>query len=224
MSGSDAGNVPSYAPYDPASPDPALAPYAAELQQRDRNAPIRVADFGVFSLAMHLGFTRVTYQAEYRTTDDLYFWITDLHAQRIGEALTPALEHFCLALTRCENDGYRRIADHAHPTVRLEELIIAHKTADEETPASCRDLAYLATTLRVKLLRLWTAEYEPGALDALADELQRLGNTTLVKIDVCDISKQEPDDVLHHPALDALTAANLDAAGEPPPRSLIGDL
>lgn len=224
MSEPDPGAVPSYEPFNPQAPDELLVPYIDELKHRDRNAPITLADFGVFSLAMHLGFTRVTYQAEYRTTDNMYFWITDLHAQRIGEVLTPALEHFGLQLTRCENDGYRRIADHAHPTVQLEELIISHKTADEETPASCRDLAYLTTKLKVKLLRLWTAEYEDGALDALAGELRTLGNTTLVKVDVCDVTKDEPDDVIRHAALDALVAANLAAAGEEPPRSVIGDL
>jgi hypothetical protein len=220
----DPGPVPSYDPFNPQAPDEALVAYLEELKHRDRNAPITLADFGVFSLAMHLGFTRVTYQAEYRTTDDAYFWITDLHAQRIGEVLTPALEHFGLQLTRCEHDGYRRIADHAHPTVQLEELLISHKTADEETPDSCRDLAHLVTMLKVKLLRLWTAEYEDGALDALADELRALGNTTLVKIDVCDLTKAEPDDVIHHEALDALVAANLTASGDEPPRSVIGDL
>jgi hypothetical protein len=226
VTGPDPDNTPSYDPYDTAAPaPPELAPYLEELARRDRNAPVALADFGVFSLGMHLGFTRVTYQAEYRTTDNAYFWITDLHAQRIGEVLTPALEHFCLALTRCESDGYRRIADHAHPTVQLEELIIAHKTADEESPATCRDLAYLATKLKVKLLRVWCAEYEPGALDALADELTALGNATLLKIDVCDVTKPEPDDVIHHPALEALTAANCVAAGvESGPRSMIGDL
>lgn len=224
MTDPDPHAVPSYNPFDPQAPDPDLHPYIQELPRRDRNAPITLADFGVFSLAMHLGFTRVTYQAEHRTTDNAYFWITDLHAQRIGEVLTPALEHFCLQLTRCEHDGYRLIADHAHPTVQLEELIISHKTGDEETPESCRALAYCATKLRVKLLRLWCAEYEPGALDALAAELAALQNTTLVKVDVCDITKSEPDDVIHHPALDALVAANLAAAADEPPRSVIGDL
>ncbi len=219
-----ADDVPSYNPFDPAAPTAELQAYFDELQGRDRNAPITLADFGVFSLAMHLGFTRVTYQAEYRTTDRAYYWITDLHAQRIGEVLTPALEHFVLQLTRCEHDGYRRIADHAHPTVQLEELIISHKTGDEETPDSCRDLAYCVTKLRVKLLRLWCAEYEPGALDALAEELTALGNTTLLKADVCDITRSEPDDVLRHPALEALTAANCVVAGAEPPHSLIGDM
>ena len=206
-----------YEPFDPAR----HGKLAEELEDRiahleafhgmDEQCNVQATSFTAFTFLLQRGRPRVTYSSYAVQAPDgsrYMFWLTNRHAELIGRALVPTLKTFRLEITRLEDDGFTVMAGAARDGLALEELIVPHCSGDEVSVVAARGLARLATKLRAGTLRLWAREFDPGSLDALADELARLGNETLETVDVCDTSKEEPHDAVDHPALAALAARN----------------
>lgn len=201
-------SIPDYRLFDPQRVSAEEKGALEQLAAMDKDRPLTVRGFTFFSLVVQQGFRRVNYAAETRETDNAYFWITNQHAEQIGRALKPTLKSWALQLTTFEGDGFDRICDLIAPGVHIEEVTIAHKSADEVTPKEAAGLARMITKLHTQTLHLWAGEYAPGALDVLAEALVRMGNRHLVEADVCDVSKPEPEDRIRHPHLEAVISRN----------------
>lgn len=172
-----------------------------------RDAPFTVRNFTVFSMVLQHGFRHVTYASHLLESGHMY-WLTDEHAEAIGQALLPGLHYLGLLLTRPQGRGFQRMADRIEEGVTVEELLIKHESGDEVTILEAEGVVELATCLKARTLHLWAAEFEPGALDALCDALIVADNETLIEIDVCDLTKPEPEDQIPLPALTVLLARN----------------
>jgi len=185
--------------------------FAEALARRPRGEWLTANEFTTFSAVIAFGFKQVCYESQLYEMDQgtALFWITDLHAEMIGKALAGAtLDSFMLTLTRLEHeDGFDRTIEESFGA-SVGELTISHKSGDEETPASMQSIARLAHHLGCRRLAIWAAEYEDGSLAALAAELTRLENRSIVELDICDVSLPEPDDQLSHPDLEAFLARN----------------
>jgi hypothetical protein len=168
------------------------------------------ADFSRFALLNEIGWGQIFYES-HLIQGGMMYWMTDVHAEAIGRALRPTLKYLRLDLTMPEGDGFTVMANAASAELRLEKLCVAHRAADAVTQSEARGLARLATKLGVTSLSLWAAEFDEGALDALAEELALLGNTRLKEVDICDLTKEEPDDKVTHVGLTELVQRNAKA-------------
>lgn len=111
-------------------------------------------------------------------------------------------------MTTFEGRALQILSENVAEGVQIDELVISHKSADEVDEAEVIGLAHLATKLKLKKLRLWAAEYDPGVLDKLAALLEELGNKSLIMIDVCDITLPEPNDQIKHDGLNKIVQRN----------------
>ena len=202
-----------YNPYDPERPTPAQRELLVQLENMRAARNIKdddwltVAGFDNFAMMTAMGRPRLCYDS-HLIAGGLMFWLTDAHAKAIGQALRPSLKALRLNLTRPQEDGFTLMAGAVAPGVKISELYISHRSGDEVTATEARGIARLAGRLACETLHVWAGEFDPGALDALADELGKLGNKTLRAADVCDVSKPEPEDRIIHPGLRALAEAN----------------
>ena len=202
-----------YVPFDPATMQELERDVRDMLEHRRAfhgltdDSWMSVSDFTRFSLLNHLGWKRVGYES-FLIEGGMMFWMTDVHAEAVGRALRPGLKALRLDLTTLAGDGFTVMANAAPAGVQLDELYVAHRSGDGITATETRGLARLVTKLRVRTLHLWASEYDPGALDELAAELGRLGNASLQEVDVCDLSKGEPNDRIVHAGLEAIVKAN----------------
>jgi hypothetical protein len=204
---SPAGLTRLYDPNRPGEVQPGDHEILEQLRPLDREEPYTLRGLLPFSMAVRLGFKRLTYDA--RTRDDgALFWITDEHARLLGAALTASLEQFGLMFTTFAGDGLGLVAEGMADGVTLGDVTIAHKTGDEVTETEATGLGRLLTRTRTRTVHLWAAEFTPGALDAFERTLVTLGNRTLEEADICDVSKPEPEDRIHHPGIAALVARN----------------
>lgn len=181
--------------------------FVRELASRNRRDPVTVRGFARLSLLVQHGFEHVGYDSHV-LEDGCLFWITDAHAAAIGGCLSASLRSFHLSLTTFAGEGFDVMTEAASDDVELDKLVIHHRSGDEVTVEEARGLARLVTKLRVRNLSVWALEYESDALDALATELERVNNETLTGIDICDLTRAEPDDRVLVPVLDALIAKN----------------
>jgi hypothetical protein len=164
-------------------------------------AILTVSSFGHFALLNEIGWKRIRYES-FRLESGHMYWMTDEHAAAIGRALRPTVKHLRIDLTTLAGDGFSVMADNLEAELALDYLCIAHRSGDAVTPMEAHGLARFATWTAASSLSLWASEFEPGALDALADELGSMENASLKEIDVCDLSKQEPEDKILHPRLE----------------------
>ena len=202
-----------YAYPDLMNPDPEYIQSFIQLDNTPRSGQLSLKPYAVFAAAVALGFEKVHYAAESRPSDGAFYWISKEHGQQIGRALRPSLREWGLSLTMFEEGAAEALVAAAPEGIRLDELTISHKSGDEVTVSEARAVAQLAHKLGAATLHLWAGEFDPGSLDALAAELESLGNTTLTTADICDVSRPEPEDVIHHPALLALVAKNRERLG-----------
>jgi hypothetical protein len=168
---------------------------------------LTVSSFGHFALLNEIGWKRIRYES-FRLKTGHMFWMTDEHAAAIGRAVRPSLKHLRIDLTTLAGDGFSVMADNLEAELALEHLCIAHRSGDPVTPMEGHGLGRFATWTRAASLSLWASEFEEGALDALADELGDQENASLKEIDVCDLRKEEPDDKILHPSLEAYLHRN----------------
>ncbi len=197
-----------YRIFDPNRVSPQEARVQARLEALDRGQPLTIRGFTAFSMAVIMGFRRINYAAETRESDGAFVWLSGDHARAIGTTLRPSLESLGLQCTTFEPGALEVMAEAVPEGVQIDELIIAHKSADEVTQGEVTGLASLVTRLGTHVMRLWAAEYDPGVLDLLASELRRRENRTLVDADICDISLPEPTDRIRNPAVETFLAAN----------------
>lgn len=111
-------------------------------------------------------------------------------------------------VTMFEGKAVHIMAENVADGVQIDELTISHKSGDEVTVEEATGLARLATKLGVKTLHVWAGEYDDGALDKMAETFEELGNKTLTKIDVCDVTQPEPEDKIEHDGLNLLVGKN----------------
>lgn len=168
------------------------------------------ADFSRFALLNEIGWGQLFYES-HLIEGGMMYWMTDIHAEAIGRALRPTLKYLRLDLTMLAGDGFTLMANAASAELRLETLCIAHRAADAVTSSEARGLARLVTKVGVASLSLWAAEFDEGSLDALAEELGLLRNTGLKAVDICDLTKSEPDDKVTHLGLIELVQRNAKA-------------
>jgi hypothetical protein len=198
--------------YEPDQMQPGDRQLLEQLEPLDRGKPYTLRGILFFSMAVKRNFKRLTYDA--RTRDDgAFFWITDEHARLLGAALTKSLDQFGLLLTTFAGDGLGLIGDTLAEGVTLDEVTIAHKSADEVTTTEATGFGRLLTRARTRVVHLWAAEFVNGALDELERTLGTLGNQTLEEADICDISKPEPEDRIHHSGIEGLVARVLVVSG-----------
>jgi hypothetical protein len=188
-----------------------LAPLARQLiaVPEDIRAvkAVIISHFPAFSLAVSLGYKKLTYNALTGGSGSGHFyWIDKEHAALIGQALLLGthFEYFGIEFTTVANGQcWKTMADEAE-SISVDELCIYHKSGNEETPETCAALAYLCTKLKVQTFHLWCADFEAGSIDAFVKGLEELGNTTLQTIDICDICKPKPNNIV----LDKFVARN----------------
>jgi hypothetical protein len=172
---------------------------------------ISVKGFTRFSAVVESGWPAVTYASHLidgPDNEELMFWMTDRHAEMIARALRPTLRILGLELTRLERDGFGAMAAALPTGLRIAELYVIHRSGDEVTRLEGRGLARLVAGLGTQTLHLWAAEYERGALEALTEELERLGSSSLTKVDICDVSKTAPADKVTHRELETILRRN----------------
>lgn len=191
-----------------------LAPLARQLIEAPEEVrlgrPVKLSHFPAFSFAASLGFKHLNYVATTGGAGTGHFYCIDQnHAGFIGRALAGKnLDYLGIEFTTVAiGDCWRTLADQAEGA-SICELCIAHKSADEETPETCKALAYLVTKLKIQKFHLWSAEFEPQSVDAFADEIEALKNTTLQVVDICDVSKSPPEDEIRHSKLNDIVARN----------------
>lgn len=178
------------------------------LRKRDINEPVSVRGFTTFSMALTEGFWRINYEAHVRPSDGAFYWIDRQHARQIGRVLTRDLEYLGLELTTTEEGGFGVLTEEAASDIRIREMVISHRSADEVKTSEAGDLARFISKVRTRLFRLWAAEYEPGALETFQDVLLSVDNPFLEELDVCDIRRPEPEDRIELPRLAQLLARN----------------
>jgi len=203
-----------YRLHDPDHLGPCEEEALRHLAWFDHDEPFCLGGFTVFSMAVQLGFRRLTYESQ-RLDSNHYFWITDEHARMIGRALAPSLRYWGLVLTTFAGRGFDLICNNTADEVQIAEVLIKHTSGDEVTVTEARGLARLVTKLGSRTVHLWAVEYDPGAVDALCQTLLELDNKTIVELDVCDTSRPEPEDQIALPAIDDLLARNAAATGIP---------
>lgn len=171
-----------------------------------------LSHFPLFRLASGLGFKRLTYSALTGGAGlGQSYWIDQEHASLIGSTISHkdfdflSIEFTTVATSKC----WRMLADKAEGAI-VRELCISHKSRDEETRETCAALAYLCTKLRVQDFRLLAADFEDGSIDAFAECLAEMDNTTLQAIDIRDFSKSYPYDRISHAQLDEFVISNRD--------------
>jgi len=172
-----------------------------------RDSPCTVRSFTVFSMMLQFGFTQVTYASHVLESGHLY-WITDAHAEMIGRALLPGLSYLGILLTRCEGQGFQIMTAHIEEHVQIDEVLVKHESGDEVTLTEAVGAAQLVTKVGARSFHHWAAEFDPGAIEAFCDTLLVADNRTLCELDICDITKAEPDDRIEVPALAGLLARN----------------
>lgn len=195
-------------PYDPDHEVALDATLRQQLAGKPLDEPLSVRGLRVFTFCLHQGCKRVNYEAHVRPSDGAFFWITNDHAAAIGRALRGSLRAFGLSLTTFEPGAAARLVDSVEAGTRIDEVTFAHKSGDEVTEEEARAFAGLITRVGARIAHLWAGEFDPGSLDVLAAELQRLKNTTVTELDVCDVSLPEPEDRLVHAGLETLAARN----------------
>lgn len=171
-----------------------------EEHRENKTFTISQADFPFFSLAASLGFKKLTYNAH---------GIDREHAARIGQALSRKhLDYFAIEFASVESSGWRALANAAEGTT-VRELCIVHKsTGGDETRETCEELAYLCTNINAQMFRLMSSKFEEGSVNAFAECLAELDNTTLQEVDIRDISKPHPSDQITHSQLDEFVLSN----------------
>lgn len=195
-------------PYDPENPTALDQRVTAQVRSLERSEPITIRGFRPFTLLLAEGFTHICYAAEVDPASGQVFWITEEHAQRLGRSLERPMRNFSLNLTTFEGAGAILMADAVPESTRIDEVIFSHKSADEVTHEEARGFARLVTRVQARAAHLWAGEFDPGSLEVLHEELVRLGNHTLMDLDICDITRPEPEDRIHDEALEALTQGN----------------
>lgn len=209
-----------YRAFDPSHPTPADQEDLRILSSLDREKPFVITGFTRFSIALHLGFRRLTYSSA--STSRGYFWINSTHAEHLGRLLqgggtTPPrnMAYLCISMTMFEAGGaVDRLVNtiSVAPTPIIDELCIKHVSGDEATIEEAEGLARLVTCLRVRIFHWWSGEFDYGAVDAFCVEMERLNNTSLVEHDVCDVSQEAPNDRIVPEKLENLVLRNRAAA------------
>ena len=64
------------------------------------------------------------------------------------------------------------------------------------------------TKLKTKTFHLWAGEFDPGSLEEFCHTMHKTDNKTLVTLDICDVSKPEPEDQILLPQIDSLIERN----------------
>lgn len=196
-----------YRPYDPADPTDAEISVLRQLAWHPVADPLTVRGFGVFSMVLSLGYRKVTYETHALESGHL-FWLTDEHADAIGRVMEPGMDFLGLVMTTLAGDGFSVLSEAIVKKVTIPEVLVKHTSGDEVTPLEAAGLAKLVTRLEVRTFSLWAGEFHPDALDQLVDVLTELDNRTLQVLDVCDMTRPEPDDQIPVPRLDELLARN----------------
>lgn len=188
----------------------------AHLAMSNKGQWLTCSDFTVLQIMFHLGCRRVGYQSQVYPLPEggsALFWITAAHARALGRVWR-STDAFRLDLTRFEEPGGMDvITEHLAPDVTCGELIVAHRSGDEESPASMAAIARLGHRLGCRRLVVWAAEYEPGSLAALGRTLSELGNETVTDIECRDLTLAEPDDRVGDSEIDAFLAGRRQRAG-----------
>jgi hypothetical protein len=200
------GRADRYWTYDPLRALMSGRAFARHAESLDRQRSLTVRGFEQFNVLLQLGFERVGYES-HKLPDGCMFWISDEHAAAIGRNLT-SLKSFHLALTTFEGAGFDMMTEALRDDVRIDELVINHRSADGVTLNEATGLARLVTALGCRKLSWWAHEYEPGTLDAFGETLAQLGNETLEHADICDTSLEEPNDVITPAAVVARVEQN----------------
>jgi hypothetical protein len=180
----------------------------AEFKDKDKSKPIMLYAYRTFSIAVHLGFQRVTYATQVHETNSAYFGISKHRAYKIGQALTKNMKFFGIELTTTEENAFMILSDEIINGISTDEVCIAHKSLDEVTTLEAIGIARIITKLRSKSVHIWASEYEEGSLDSFCDELSSLNNNYLLEYDICDISKEEPEDKIIIARLDDFLSKN----------------
>lgn len=199
--------LPVYTPFNALAIAPQEAEWLRHLDGMPRAQTVSLLGFGLFSMALQLGFERITYRA-YQHPNGSYFWINGDHATAIAAAVTRPMASLTLELTTFAPGAATVLAARSQPQVQVEELCFAHRSADGVTLEEALALATLVNRWQVRWVRWWAAEFVPGAIDAFCDALYDADNRALRAYDLCDLTRPEPDDRMDVPALEALTSLN----------------
>ncbi|MDM8542499.1 hypothetical protein QUF90_15595 [Desulfococcaceae bacterium HSG9] len=180
----------------------------AEVKNTDKSKPIMLNEYRIFSMAVHLSFQRLTYATQVHETNGTYFGISKHRAYKIGQALTNNMKYFGLELTTTEENAFMILSDEIKDGISIDEVCIVHKSLDEVTTLEAIGIAKIITKLRSKSIHIWAGEYEEGALGGFCDELSSLNNNSLIEYDICDTSKEEPEDKIIIAQLDDFLSKN----------------
>ncbi len=198
--------------FDSRAPTSEQRRYLAHLATQDRGTPIKADVLWLVELLVQRGFERVTYESQWVTLDSgpgrAIYWITEEHARALAAVLGGhTLAHFGLCLSTWQPGAIEAFADALEqPSTVVDELTVSHRTGDEVTVSMAIAWARIVTRLAVRSFHLWAAEFDAGALEALAKGLAE--NQQLCDLDVCDTTKPEPVDKIPIVELDPILEAN----------------
>lgn len=197
----------SYLPWDPESAGGDWDRLLSKLAYRSTAEGLIISGFVPLTIALHMGFDRVTYESHLLDSGYMY-WFREDHARALGQVLVKPMPYFGLVMSTTDGDALSELSTAMPASTRIDELLLKHTTADEVSAVEARGLARWATKARVKTLHLWAGEYDGDALDALSEELLRLDNASLCELDVCLTTLPEPEDRQILPAIDSLLERN----------------
>lgn len=189
------------------------------LKEYDFDSPLRLSYFPALSQAIYLGFKNLTY-ISHHLPDGRIFWITAEHAKAIGKTLVRNMDFLGLELSCFQPGAAKMIASAISTNVSINEICIAHKTADEVTKEEAAAIGDLLVRCSTRVVHIWAGDFENHALDLLVKSLKSGGSTALVMADICNVSIAEPQDRIRHAPLESLLEKNRRSAG--PFTSLLG--
>lgn len=199
--------------FDPNHPHKEDAELKEVLKGSNPDEPQNIFYLPLFSMAIHMGFKKVSYSS-HNLPDGRFFAMTTDRCEAFGQSITRDLQFLGLELT-CFLPGTAQFIERGidHNEVdgvfpQVYELLFAHKSGDEVTIEEATAFARIIHKLNVRIAHLWAGEFDGGSLDALSTTLNDLGNKSLCLADICDVSEAEPDDRVRHPGIEELVQNN----------------
>lgn len=165
--------------------------------------------FSLIDMAFHMKHPLICYESHIFPRPDkpnLFYWVTEKHASALGQTIR-STDGFRLDLTCFKSEkAHRLFGLNIPPDVRIKSLIIVHRSGDEESKVSMHIWGLIAHQLKLKRLRIESAGFEIGALDALHNCLVEQENTSLEIIQMQTLRK--PKASLTHSGLIKMTNSN----------------